>query len=70
MPKKSAYIIEQLEKQIDLLKKKSDIQTMIIRDLRKENIRLQKKFILYFKVTDDLSDTSDEWMFTDDDDSD
>ena len=70
MPKKSAVIIEKLEKQIDLLKKKSEIQTMIIRDLRKENMRLQKKFILYFKVMDGISDTSDEWMSTDDDDSD
>ena len=70
MPKKSAVIIEKLEKQIDLLKKKSEIQTMIIRDLRKENIRLQKKFILYFKTMDAISDTSDEWMSTDDDDSD
>ena len=67
MPKKSAVIIEKLEEQIDLLKKKSEIQTMIIRDLRKENMRLQKKFILYFKVMDDISDTSDEWMSTDDD---
>ena len=70
MPKKSAYIIEQLEKQIDLLKKKSEIQTMVIRDLRKENMRLQKKFILYFKTMDNISDTSDEWMSTDDDYSD
>ena len=67
MPKKSAVIIEKLEQQIDLLKKKSEIQTMIIRDLRKENIRLQKKFILYFEVMDAISDTSDEWMSTDDD---
>ena len=67
MPKKSAVIIEKLEKQIDLLKKKSEIQNMIIRDLRKENMRLQKKFILYFKTMDDISDTSDEWMSTDDD---
>jgi len=67
MPKKSAAIIEKLEKQIDLLKKKSDIQTMIIRDLRKENMRLQKKFILYFEAMDAISDTSDEWMSTDDD---
>ena len=67
MPKKSAAIIEKLEEQIDLLKKKSDIQTMIIRDLRKENMRLQKKFILYFEATDAISDTSDEWMSTDDD---
>ena len=70
MPKKSAVIIEKLEKQIDLLKKKSEIQNMIIRDLRKENMRLQKKFILYFKTMDDISDTSDEWMSTDDDYSD
>ena len=67
MPKKSAVVIEKLEKQIDLLKKKSEIQTMIIRDLRKENMKLQKKFILYFKVMDGISDTSDEWMSTDDD---
>ena len=67
MPKKSAVIIEKMEEQIDLLKKKSEIQTMIIRDLRKENIRLQKKFILYFEVMDAISDTSDEWMSTDDD---
>ena len=67
MPKKSAIIIEKMEEQIDLLKKKSEIQTMIIRDLRKENIRLQKKFILYFEVMDAISDTSDEWMSTDDD---
>jgi len=67
MPKKSAAIIEKLEEQIDLLKKKSDIQTMIIRDLRKENMRLQKKFILYFEAMDAISDTSDEWMSTDDD---
>ena len=67
MPKKSAAIIEKLEKQIDLLKKKSEIQRMIIRDLRKENIRLQKKFILYFEAMDAISDSSDEWMSTDDD---
>ena len=67
MPKKSAVIIQRMEEQIDLLKKKSEIQTMIIRDLRKENIRLQKKFILYFEVMDAISDTSDEWMSTDDD---
>ena len=67
MPKKSAVIIEKLEEQIDLLKKKSEIQKMIIRDLRKENMKLQKKFILYFKVMDGISDTSDEWMSTDDD---
>jgi hypothetical protein len=67
MPKKSAVIIDKLEEQIDLLKKKSEIQKMIIRDLRKENMRLQKKFILYFKVMDGISDTSDEWMSTDDD---
>ena len=67
MPKKSAAIIEKLEEQIDLLKKKSDFQTMIIRDLRKENMRLQKKFILYFEAMDAISDSSDEWMSTDDD---
>jgi len=67
MPKKSAAIIERMQEQIDLLKKKSEIQTMIIRDLRKENMRLQKKFILYFEAMDAISDTSDEWMSTDDD---
>ena len=67
MPKKSAAIIERMQEQIDLLKKKSEIQTMIIRDLRKENMRLQKKFILYFEEMDAISDTSDEWMTTDDD---
>ncbi len=67
MPKKSAVVIEKMEEQIDLLKKQITIQKLIIRDLRKENMRLQKKFILYFKTMDAISDTSDEWMSTDDD---
>ena len=67
MPKKSEIIIEKLEEQIELLKQQTKIQKILICELRKELLRCNKKFILYFGNINDLSDTSDEFMSTDDD---
>jgi len=66
MSKKIDIEIQLIKHQNDLLKKVIKRQKLLIDDQRKEIIRLNKKFILYFG----FHDVSTEWEETSDDSSD
>jgi len=66
MPKKIDIEIQLIKHQNDLLKKVIKRQKLLIDEQRKEIIRLNKKFILYFSVHDGSTD----WEETSDDSSD
>ena len=65
MPKKIDIEVQLIKHQNDLLKKVIKRQKLLIDEQKKEIIRLNKKFILYFSTHD--SDT--EWEETSDDSS-
>ena len=63
MPKKIDIEIELIKHQHEILKKVIKRQKLLIEEQRKEIIRLNKKFILYFgfhDVSSDWEETSDE----------
>ena len=70
MPKKIDIEIQLIKNQNDLLKKVIKRQKLLIDEQRKEIIRLNKKFILYFSVHDGSTDCDTDWEETSDDSSD
>ncbi len=70
MPKKIDIEIQLIKHQNDLLKKVIKRQKLLIDDQRKEIIRLNKKFILYFGFHDVSTDCDTDWEETSDDSSD
>jgi len=65
MPKKSEADIEHIKRQLSNYKKLIKRYRFVIEEQRKEIIRLNKKFILYFADYDsdtDCDDSSDAYM--------
>lgn len=58
MPKKSDHETQLILHQNDLLKAVLKRQRKIIKNLRKEIMRLNQKFILYFQYESEYSDSS------------
>jgi len=67
MPKKIEIEIAISKHQNDLLKKIIKRQKLLIDEQRKEIIRLNKKFILYFGFHEESTDCDTDWSETSDD---